>query len=255
MTEPRVQAVRRRRTGAAIVTEVRRSDTWTSWPADMPPPLGLPVSPAWRDEASAEHGDALLPFAPVSFRDFMLYEQHVVDASRAMARRYLPSAYPITAAYERITRSTFPKFKPSRLWYEQPIYYMSNALTMVPSGTAVSPAGYASDLDYELELGFVLNRPLRDAAPEEAMDAIAGYVVLNDFSMRDVQLAEMRSGFGPQKAKHFLSSMSDTLIAASTVLDPTALAASVTQRRGGHADEHGRDAALPRRRNRPCLTR
>jgi 2-keto-4-pentenoate hydratase/2-oxohepta-3-ene-1,7-dioic acid hydratase in catechol pathway len=28
-----------------------------------------------------------------------------------------------------------------------------------------------------------------------------------DFSARDVQIPEMRSGMGPQKAKHFLSSM------------------------------------------------
>ena len=49
----------------------------------------------------------------------------------------------------------------------------------------------------------MLAHPLRDADPADAEAAIGGFVVLNDFSARDVQLAEMRSGFGPQKAKHF----------------------------------------------------
>src|SRR4029079_10846452 len=40
----------------------------------------------------------------------------------------------------------------------------------------------------------------------------------NDFSARDIQRAEMRSGFGPQKSKHFLSSMSATLVTPEDIL-------------------------------------
>ncbi len=49
----------------------------------------------------------------------------------------------------------------------------------------------------------MLSRELVDASPEEAEAAIGGFVVVNDFSARDVQHAEMRSGFGPQKASTF----------------------------------------------------
>jgi 2-keto-4-pentenoate hydratase/2-oxohepta-3-ene-1,7-dioic acid hydratase in catechol pathway len=42
--------------------------------------------------------------------------------------------------------------------------------------------------------------------------------VLNDFSARDVQLSEMRSGFGPQKAKHFRSAMSAVVVSADEIL-------------------------------------
>ena len=225
--ETQVQAMRRRHANGATVVEVRSDAGWQQWSNDQLP-LGLPAVPQWRDAAAdGQPADALLPFAPVSFRDFMLYEQHVIDASRAMARRYLPGSYRLTAAYERITGSTFPMFKPNRLWFEQPIYYMSNALTFVPSGTPVTTPAYARDLDYELELGFVIGRPLRNATPAEAAAAISGYVVLNDLSARDVQIAEMRSGFGPQKAKHFASSMSDTVVAATSSIDPAALEAEV----------------------------
>jgi len=37
------------------------------------------------------------------------------------------------------------------------------------------------DLDYELELAFVLARPVRDASLEEAEGAIGGFFVINDF--------------------------------------------------------------------------
>jgi len=225
--ETQVQAMRRRHTDGATVVEVQSGGVWQRWTSDQLP-LGLPPVPEWRDAAvGGVATDARLPFAPASFRDFMLYEQHVIDASRAMARRYLPGRYRVTAAYERITGSTFPMFKPNRLWFEQPIYYMSNALTFVPSGTPITAPAYTRDIDYELELGFVIGRPLRNATPAEAAAAITGYVVLNDLSARDVQIAEMRSGFGPQKAKHFASSMSDTVVAATPDIDPTALEAEV----------------------------
>ncbi|MFT4011511.1 MAG: fumarylacetoacetate hydrolase family protein [Nocardioidaceae bacterium] len=171
---------------------------------------------------------ALLPVAPSSFRDFMLFEDHVTAASRAIARRYLPTASRVAATYELLTRRTFPKFRPAALWYEQPIYYFGNHLNFVASGTPIAAPAYADSLDYELELGFVIDKPLLDASPDEATAAIAGYVVLNDCSARNVQVREMRSGFGPQKAKHFLSSMSSDLVPATSIDDPHDLTASVS---------------------------
>ena len=53
---------------------------------------------------------------------------------------------------------------------------------------------------------------------DEAEAAIGGFVVLNDLSARDVQLDEMRSGFGPQKAKHFASAMSAEIVTSDEIL-------------------------------------
>jgi 2-keto-4-pentenoate hydratase/2-oxohepta-3-ene-1,7-dioic acid hydratase in catechol pathway len=55
--------------------------------------------------------------------------------------------------------------------------------------------------------------------PEQAIKAIGAFVVVNDFSARDVQRAEMATGLGPQKSKHFLSSMSQTAVTADELLD------------------------------------
>ena len=42
-------------------------------------------------------------------------------------------------------------------------------------------------VDWEVELGVVIGRPVYRATPEEASAAIAGYTVINDVSMRDWQ--------------------------------------------------------------------
>lgn len=164
-----------------------------------------------------ETNDAL-PFQPASFRDFMLYERHAIDATRGYAKRFMPAPFRVASVYERLTGRTFPAFKPKPFWYRQPVYYMGNHMTFVPSGTPVKSPSYSRALDYELELGFVLAKPLLNATPLEATNAIGAFVVLCDFSARDVQRAEMTSGFGPQKSKHFISSMSSVAIPASEIL-------------------------------------
>jgi 2-keto-4-pentenoate hydratase/2-oxohepta-3-ene-1,7-dioic acid hydratase in catechol pathway len=148
----------------------------------------------------------------------MLYESHAIAAARGFVRTQMPAAFRIVRAYEALTGRTFPRLKPHALWHRQPIYYIGNHLTFGTDGEPVAMPSYARTLDYELELGFVLAQPLRDASPETAEAAIAGFVVLNDFSARDVQLAEMASGFGPQKSKHFRSAMSNIVVTADEIL-------------------------------------
>jgi 2-keto-4-pentenoate hydratase/2-oxohepta-3-ene-1,7-dioic acid hydratase in catechol pathway len=158
------------------------------------------------------------PFEPRSFRDFMLYEAHAIAAARGFVHRFMPGAARIVSAYETVTRRTFPRLKPHALWYRQPVYYMGNHLTFATNGEDIAMPGYARALDYELELGFVLAHPLHNATPLEAEQAVGGFVILNDFSAREVQLAEMASGFGPQKSKHFRSAMSNVVVTADEIL-------------------------------------
>jgi 2-keto-4-pentenoate hydratase/2-oxohepta-3-ene-1,7-dioic acid hydratase in catechol pathway len=186
----------------------------------LPPAVQAEILSAAQDVAPADDTGAggALPFDPRSFRDFMLYEAHAIDAARGFVKRFMPAATRIARAYEAVTGKTFPPLRPAKLWYRQPIYYFGNHLTFAADGDDVVCPDYTHALDYELELGFVLAHPLRDATPSAAERAIGGFVVLNDFSARDVQLAEMRSGFGPQKAKHFASAMSGVLVSADEVL-------------------------------------
>lgn len=213
--------LRRIRTATGLGVEALDSDgNWTAH-SDLAPLGGRVFDDAWlaaSDERQLQHSDHLLPFQPLSFRDFMLYEQHNIDAARGLIRRFHPGLYRVTSLYERVTGRPVPQFKPKPLFYQQPIYYMSNAQTFVPTGTPVAVPDYSQALDFELEIGFVLAATLFDATPEEAAGAIGAFVVLNDFSARDVQRPEMLSGFGPQKSKHFASSMSDTAVTADEIL-------------------------------------
>ncbi len=165
-------------------------------------------------ETSDEKHECLIPLEPKSFRDFMLFEKHVIDSTRGYVKRFIPTLYPITNAIEKLTSKDFKMFKPHKLWYKQPIYYLSNHLNFGVSGDDISVPNYTSAIDYELEIGAVLSKPIKDATPAQARDAIGGFVVLNDCSARDVQKDEMESGFGPQKAKHFYSTMSCEFLTA-----------------------------------------
>lgn len=196
------------------------------WATDMVALLGAPQDIRDRIAAAAQSVDPeqatdsepVLPFAPRSFRDFMLYEAHAIAAARGFVDAFMPAAAPVVHAYERLTGGTFPKLKPHALWYRQPIYYFGNHLNMATDGADIPVPAYTHALDYELELGFVLAHPLRDATAQEAEAAIGGFVVLNDFSARDVQADEMASGFGPQKAKHFANAISDVVVTADEIL-------------------------------------
>ena len=194
-----------------------------SWvPAQDQAVLGGTVfDSAWELATAQRHVDLsgnVLPFQPASFRDFMLYEQHAVDAARGLVRRFHPAQARAATLVERLTRKPFPLFKPKGLFYRQPIYYMSNHLSFIPSGAPVAIPSYSSALDFELELGFVLRTPLYNATPQEALDAVGAFVVVNDFSARDVQRSEMATGLGPQKSKHFASSMSVVAVSADAIV-------------------------------------
>ncbi len=69
------------------------------------------------------------------------------------------------------------------------------------SSSPATPTG----LDFELELAWVLEAPLYHAPTSDALDAIGGFLLLNDFSARDVRRAEVGSGLGPRKARHFIT--------------------------------------------------
>lgn len=203
--------IRREHAPGGGIVQIEKDGAWVELTESEAEDLGwLLALPAPADEA--------LPFQPRSFRDVLLYEDHWIQSSRGFVRRFMPGVSGLTSAYEKLTGSVFPAFRPPQLLARQPVYYFGNHLTIVASGTPVKIPSYSQALDYELELGWVLRKPLFNATPDEALEAVGGFVVVNDFSARDVQRAEMRSGFGPQKSKHFLSSMSATMVTPEQIL-------------------------------------
>jgi hypothetical protein len=67
---------------------------------------------AMADAPTADPADAVLPFRPRSIRAFMLWEEHLIDSSRMLVKRFFPArAAKVILGYERLTGRTFPKLK------------------------------------------------------------------------------------------------------------------------------------------------
>lgn len=179
---------------------------------------------------NVEASQVLMPFEPTSFREFTLFEKHFTHVSRAHVQRFMPGVFKITRLYEKLTGNTFPKFKPNKLWYKQPLYYYGSHLNFYADGDTIDWPHYVKHLDYELELAAIVSRKVRDISPEEARNAIGGYTVINDFSSRGPeQKMEMDSGCGPQKSKHFANSLSSVVVTADEIVDrETELSGTIT---------------------------
>ena len=56
------------------------------------------------------------------------------------------------------------------------------------------PGGLMNEMDYELELAVVIGKAGKFFSADEAEEYIAGYLVFNDITARDIQREEMKSG-------------------------------------------------------------
>src|SRR5262249_46660286 len=75
------------------------------------------------------------------------------------------------------------------------IVFFQNVDAMIGQDEPVIyPEHLTEELDYELELAVVIGKPGKWFSPEEAAEYIAGYVIFNDITARDIQRREMQSG-------------------------------------------------------------
>lgn len=68
------------------------------------------------------------------------------------------------------------------------IYFSKRVNRATAAGEAI-PAyeGLVDSLDYEVELGVVLGRDVKNVSVEEALDSVFGYTIINDVSARNLQ--------------------------------------------------------------------
>ncbi|MHC3475717.1 fumarylacetoacetate hydrolase family protein, partial [Streptomyces sp. 7R007] len=75
------------------------------------------------------------------------------------------------------------------------IVFFQNVDAIVgPDEPVIYPEHLTSELDYELEIAVVIGKPGKFFGVDDAPDHIAGYVVFNDITARDIQRREMESG-------------------------------------------------------------
>jgi len=122
---------------------------------------------------------------PPSVRDFMIFEDHVRNA-RVGTGTDVPEA-----------------------WYAAPVFYFTNPACLTGPGEPVAVPVGCRALDFELEVACVIGREAGDLDPDDpaSCEVIAGFVLMNDWSARDLQMREMDAGLGPAKGKDFATSL------------------------------------------------
>ena len=74
------------------------------------------------------------------------------------------------------------------------VFFQNVDAIIGPDEPIIYPEGMTNELDYELELAVVIGKAGKFFGPEEAADYIAGYLIFNDITARDIQREEMKSG-------------------------------------------------------------
>jgi 2-keto-4-pentenoate hydratase/2-oxohepta-3-ene-1,7-dioic acid hydratase in catechol pathway len=132
----------------------------------------------------------LAPIQPPTIRDFTVFEQHIEGVRLGIA----------------------PDDPVPAVWHESPFCYFTNPHALNGPGAEIAVPPGCVDLDFELEVAAVIGRPGTNLRPEDAGAHIAGYLIFNDWSARDLQLAEMRLGLGPCKGKDFANTLGPWIV-------------------------------------------
>ncbi len=152
--------------------------------------MGLPWEQDHRLLAIEQNAVTLLaPLPhPPSVRDGYAFRQHVEAARRNRGLEMIPE------------------------FDEIPIFYFTNHQAITgPGPVSVRPL-HCEQLDFELECAIVIGRQGRNIPASEADQYIAGYMVMNDWSARALQMKEMKLNLGPAKGKDFATSIGPWLV-------------------------------------------
>ena len=139
----------------------------------------------------------MAPLIPASVRDFVTFESHVVGV-----RRSVDGAEGVPEA-----------------WYDAPTFYFTNPHAIVGPDAPVRRPWGCRALDFELEVAAVVGTRGTSLTEQHARAAIVGYLILNDWSARDIQGREMKTGLGPAKGKDFCTSIGPWLVTADELAD------------------------------------
>ncbi|WP_434969934.1 fumarylacetoacetate hydrolase family protein [Microbacterium sp. bgisy207] len=85
-------------------------------------------------------------------------------------------------------------------------------------GTTRWPRTLSEAVDYEAELGVIIGRPAKDVTPENALDHVWGYTVVNDITARDIQFAEAQ--WSRCKSFDGFTPVGPVVVTADEITDP-----------------------------------
>jgi len=104
---------------------------------------------------------------------------------------------------------------------ERPLLFAKWPNTLIGPGEQIVIPPITEQVDYEAELGVVIGQRVRGVSVENALEAVAGYVCVNDVSARDLQFSDKQWVRG--KSLDTFCPVGPVLVPASEVPDPQAL--------------------------------
>lgn len=108
---------------------------------------------------------------------------------------------------------------------DRPVFFMKPASSVIGEGEKIVIPAFSQDCQHEVELALLIGRTIKGISAADALNAVAGYGVAIDLTLRDVQNELKSKGLPWEVAKAFDTAcpLSD-FVPAGTVRDPQDLA-------------------------------
>jgi 2-keto-4-pentenoate hydratase/2-oxohepta-3-ene-1,7-dioic acid hydratase in catechol pathway len=105
------------------------------------------------------------------------------------------------------------------------VFFQNIDAIIGPDDPIIYPEAITSEMDYELELAVIIGKAGKFFGPDEAEEYIAGYLVFNDITARDIQREEMKSGvFSLSKGIDTFCPLGPWIVTPDEISDPRNLA-------------------------------
>jgi 2-keto-4-pentenoate hydratase/2-oxohepta-3-ene-1,7-dioic acid hydratase in catechol pathway len=101
---------------------------------------------------------------------------------------------------------------------EYPTFFTKQSTCVIGAGAAIQMPKVSDKLDYEGELAFVIGKRCRHVSVDNAHEAIAGFMIANDVSVRDWQARSPTMMIG--KSFDTCGPLGPWLVTADDILDP-----------------------------------
>ncbi|MEU4236916.1 fumarylacetoacetate hydrolase family protein [Actinoplanes sp. NPDC026619] len=172
--------------------------------------------------------DVVVEFDVPSMREFFERDGEVTETGRTFPLAGVRLRAPIVPKKFFHTAGNFAEHHEDlvRVDWSHPvnkgIVFFQNVDAIIgPEDDIVYPENLTRELDYELELTMVIGKGGKFFSADEAAEHIAGYLIFNDITARDIQRKEMESGvFSFSKGIDTFCPIGPYIVTADEIGDP-----------------------------------
>ena len=176
-------------------------------------------------------GDRVVTLDVSTMREYFEREGRVTETGETAALAEVRLRAPIVPKKFFHTAGNFREHheESTRVNWSHPVlpwivFFQNLDAIIGPDEPIIYPEAMTNELDYELELAVIIGKSGKFFGPEEAADYIAGYIVFNDITARDIQREEMKAGvFCLSKSIDTFSPIGPWIVTADEIPDPQKL--------------------------------